>query len=369
MKNSPVLGDLTESHDNNFNLIRMIAAIAVLIAHSFTLVTGDARSEPFSWGFGKSIGSMAVDFFFVASGLLITASLFRRPNFKEYALSRVLRIFPALIVANFFCLFVIGPLVTRADLSSYFFNLDTLQFFAFNNTLLLGLQYNLPGVFTENPYPFAVNGSLWTLPHELRMYIFIAVAYYFSGLIAGKKREHQLAVLVPCIAILGLIIYLLNRFTVTDLFSGQKWPWLLFLFFSGASLFIHRNRIKLSSRVFVVLFIVLCISAFSKPIFGVVYALMVPYIVIYLAYIPKGAIRKYNRIGDYSYGVYIYAFPVQQTIIFLFPDSSVLGVIVSSFSATLLLAVLSWIFIEKPSLAMKKSASVLLTRPFFRNAS
>jgi len=369
MKASPVLGDLTESHDNNFNLIRMIAAIAVLVAHSFTLVTGDARNEPFSWVFGKSIGSMAVDFFFVASGLLITGSLLRRPSIREYALSRILRIFPALILANLLCVVVLGPLVTSEHLLSYFSNGHTFKFFVLNNTLLVGLQYQLPGVFGENPYPFAVNGSLWTLPHELRMYILIALSYVLSGLIAGEKKEKFLSIIVPSAAIIGLAIHFLSEFALIDYFHGKKWPWLLFLFFSGASLFLHRNKIKLSTRAFTTLFFLLCVSAFNSTAFGFFYSFVVPYMVIYLAYIPGGLVRKYNYLGDYSYGVYIYAFPVQQSIVFFFPDSRVGDLILSSLLATLTLSVLSWTFVEKPSLGFKKTASLLLARVRFRNAS
>ena len=101
------------------------------------------------------------------------------------------------------------------------------------------------------------------------------------------------------------------------------------------------------------LFFLLFIIAFKSEFLYFVYVLTLPYIVLYIAYIPKGTVRKYNLLGDYSYGMYIYAFPVQQSIVHVYREIEVNNLISMSWIATLILAVLSWYFIEKPCLKLK----------------
>lgn len=360
MKRASKLSELIDSHDNNFNLIRLIAALVVLIAHSFTLVTGNREFEPVISRFGKSIGSVAVDFFFVASGLLITASLFRRPNMVDYAVSRALRIFPALVAANLFCLLILGPIFTQIDLKSYFSSLETFKFLVKNTALLFGLQYQLPGVFVENPFSYAVNGSLWTLPHELRMYILIAVIFCCAGAIAKNKKIAFMAVFVPMATASALILCLLSKYSGYAYLHGLKWPWLMFLFFSGSSIYLYREKIELSHAITAILLIALLFSVVNRISFGVVYSLVIPYVVIYLAYVPGGYIRKYNAFGDYSYGLYIYAFPIQQSLISIFPNIGIYGMIFWGFLITLIFAILSWNYVEKPLLSKKKSVSIFV---------
>jgi len=94
-------------------------------------------------------------------------------------------------------------------------------------------------------------------------------------------------------------------------------------------------------------------SALDRRAFFVVYSLAAPYLLFYFAYVPGGFIRHYNRVGDYSYGVYIYAFPVQQTIAALIPGVSVLSMFLLSASVTLTLAMLSWHLLERYALGLK----------------
>jgi len=100
--------------------------------------------------------------------------------------------------------------------------------------------------------------------------------------------------------------------------------------------------------------IALAIAASNQQAFFVVYILSTAYILFYLAYVPSGVVRKYNRLGDYSYGIYIYAFPVQQSIAALFPGISILQMILISAIVTTLLAILSWHLLERRSLKLKE---------------
>jgi peptidoglycan/LPS O-acetylase OafA/YrhL len=125
------------------------------------------------------------------------------------------------------------------------------------------------------------------------------------------------------------------------------------MFFIGAAFYIFRNHIFISSRIFLIILLVLSLSVINKDLFFVVYSISIPYLVFYIAYVPAGKIREYNRIGDYSYGMYIYAFPVQQSVAAILPGISVAWMVVISFGITLLLALLSWHLIEKNFLQMK----------------
>jgi peptidoglycan/LPS O-acetylase OafA/YrhL len=97
----------------------------------------------------------------------------------------------------------------------------------------------------------------------------------------------------------------------------------------------------------------------QKQMFFVGYSILLPYLVFYIAYIPGGRIRNFNKAGDYSYGIYIYAFPVQQSIAELIPNISVFGMVCLSFIITFILAYFSWHFVEKKFLKMKRTSVVL----------
>ena len=148
---------------NNFDLIRLIAAAMVVFAHSFILLEGKHDHEPIfaMTGGVTGAGQVGVDIFFVISGFLITKSFQNSISVSDYALKRLLRIFPALVVLLLITVFVFGPLVTSQSMLEYFSTPSTYSYLT--NVRLLRLQYELPGVFTDNPYPRAVNGSLWTL--------------------------------------------------------------------------------------------------------------------------------------------------------------------------------------------------------------
>ncbi len=100
------LSNFTDGRDNNFSLIRIIAAFAVLITHSFALAIGTGEAEPFQKFLGMTMGTIAVDIFFITSGFLVTSSLLTRQSVIEFVWARVLRIYPALLVM--LCLTVFG---------------------------------------------------------------------------------------------------------------------------------------------------------------------------------------------------------------------------------------------------------------------
>lgn len=346
------LGDYIGSRNNNFNLLRFIAACLVVISHSFALVHGSSSAEPLKSSLGITWGMIAVDIFFVTSGFLIAGSFYSKPKIEDFFLARFLRIFPALLISLFFCAYIIGPLFTSLPLLDYLFSSGPFFFLIRNFVLLLGIEYQLPGLFLDNAYPSAVNGSLWTLPYELKMYILLY--FFFTVLVKLRERFNSLNEEVVIWIFVALLFIL---FLLTPYFSFLSSKFIrLSLFFSiGSAFFVSSKRVKLHSFYFIVLLFCLIISTSNSSFFYFVYPLCLPYLIFYLAYFSTGFLLNFNKLGDYSYGIYIYSFPLQQTLIFLLDDITVLECIIYSFFVSLCFAILSWHFIEKPALRYKSN--------------
>lgn len=338
---------------NNFNLIRLIAAYLVLVSHSFPLATGDGTSEPLKKFIGISFGHISVDVFFITSGFLITASLMRSKSTSHYITSRVLRIFPALILSVLGTVFIMGPLVTKVPLSEYF-SQQTFEYIYYNSTLLFGVKFELPGVFYNLPWKSAVNGSLWTLPHELKMYIYILLIFVLTQKLhqlLGKKLNFiKFKYFILTISVLSVLLHLANHAYFEKHDDSIR---LFSFFFIGSAFYCFAKNIKLKKKYFLLSLIGLAGSTYSSDFFVFSYIILLPYTLFYIAFVPAGAIRKFNLIGDYSYGIYIYAFPFQQLTMLFFPSSSVTQLIFISTIPTLILAYISWNTVEKNSLKLK----------------
>jgi peptidoglycan/LPS O-acetylase OafA/YrhL len=337
------LADVIHGRNNNFHLLRLAAASAVLFSHSYPLATGDTHDEPLRASFGCTFGSIAVDLFFLISGMLVTMSLLRRNSAADFARARFFRIWPALITAVFATLLILGPAFTTAPLTTYFSSKETLRYLVLNLILVKGIAYTLPGVFHVNPAPDAVNGSLWTLPSEVRCYIVLLAGWMLLRKIGALSRI-RLVVSLAWLALLAWHLFSLSHGTLED--SPARLWW---MFCSGAMLYVFREFISLSWIGLIAALTAIALAAGHGLLFGVVYSLALPYVMLCLAYVPRGRILAFNRLGDYSYGTYIYAFPVQQSLMHLFPSLLPIPLFSASLLATLVLAVASWHFIEKPA--------------------
>ena len=344
------LSDVTYSHDNNFNLIRFLAAYAVLFSHCFVLLTGDGSDEPLVSTLKYSLGSIAVDIFFVTSGFLITGSLLRRNNFIAYFKARALRIYPALSVVILLTVFVLGPLLTTTNMSDYFADSGTWRYLYRNITILPFSQYHvLIGVFANNPFPAIVNGPLWTLSAELVSYIAVALLWLFCSKLFKNPKKAMAIFAVALTAVLLICFYLGNLNLLPPGIAFR----LYFYFFAGSSLFLLAETITLDHvKASLIGFILLAAFIFTDKFYYFYVPLMI-YLTMYFAYVPGGVFRKFNLMGDYSYGIYIYAFPVQQSLVFLMPDISVFAMIVYASIITVSCAILSWHLIEKKALSYK----------------
>ena len=193
-----------------------------------------------------------------------------------------------------------------------------------------------------------MNGSLWTLTPEVRMYTLLLLVWLCASF-AGLRRTKILRFAVIIITIISGAWYLFHgRFE-----PHENNPRLIFMFFTGSSFYLLRERIAIERSVLLLFISAIVISLIQRSAFFVVLNLLLPYILFCAAYDFGGAIRAFNRIGDYSYGIYIYAFPVQQALASIIHGISIALMFGLSAIITVILAVLSWHLLEKRMLRMK----------------
>lgn len=298
---------------------------------------------------GITLGTIAVDVFFVTSGFLVTGSLLRSRSITSFAWARVLRIYPALLVAMLLSVFLLGPIFTALPLSSYFADSRTYAYLARGGTLVGGVLGQLPGVFDGNPYPRAVNGSLWTLPHEVRLYMAVAALWIASRVVSRWIPSAFASTLIGLACFSGVMVAG-STIVGTDIHPLFR---LGYMFCAGASFAVLHGRIAFPRSA---MFALLLALAFSLPFprtFVAAYSLAIPYLTLLLAFQPRIVLVPHLEAGDYSYGVYIYAFPVQQSIVALVGPIPPLGLMISAAIVTFALAVLSWHLIERRALGLK----------------
>jgi len=344
------LSHLTGSRDNNFNLMRFGAAAAVVLSHSFILSYNEPNSIP------RGIGYLAVNCFFIMSGFLVCKSVIERRATKNFYKARMLRIYPALILAVLFCVFLVGPLQTESALSVYFADLQTYKFLFKNIVLIFGVDHHLPEVFTSRGPETMVNAPLWTLVFEVYLYLVLGLLGALSLRKKGKSN-YLFNSIVIALSLFALALYVYNittqKFDSKTLEHGVRFA---ALFGIGATFYIARDYVKLSPWILFTVLAVLAISIKQPFLHKTVLYPMLAYLLLYAAYIPRGLLLKFNTLGDYSYGIYIFAYPIQQSIATWYPSITTIELFVSSFIVTLALAVVSWHLIESKALSFKNKA-------------
>ena len=335
---------------NNFDAVRLGAAFCVLVSHQFALW---GLAEPTVLGI-QSIGGIAVMAFFAISGFLVTQSWEMDPHAGRFAARRLLRVWPALAVAVVLAACVLGPLVSTLPLQDYYAHPTFKKYF---KHLIFSMRDALPLRFEGNALPTAINGALWTIPIEVRCYATLGVMGVI-GLLGSSRRWVLFAMLLAVSAAYMLVApSSTNGWSNSWHFSVRRWYLLEYglCFFAGAALQIF--RIPQSPRKMAVLF-GLCWAlgavSLAADLRLLALWLVVPVTTIAVCVAQTPVLRRAGRFGDLSYGLYIYAFPVQQTLIWLLKGKmSWTGVLALTMGVTCLLAFASWHLVEKRALRFK----------------
>jgi peptidoglycan/LPS O-acetylase OafA/YrhL len=343
------IASLFHGRDNNFNLIRFIAAFVVMVDHSFALVA-PAQVVNAALDLGSlELGRIGVDIFFIVSGFLVTRSAMTRPTVLDYGVARFMRLFPALFVTCVAIAFLLGPIVTSASLHAYFTDPRTWLFVPVTASLITHTM-TLPGVYDTLPVSGVIDQPLWTLRYEAFCYILLA-AFAIAGLLATRFRAGLTLALIfagYCLVTYGTDLREMSAIDSTTRF--------ILGFFLGGAFYVFADKIRLNFGIVLILAGV-AILLRHTPIHEAAFRLALAYGVLWFALVPAGFVRDFNQIGDYSYGLYILCFPIQQAFVMLDPTITPFALLVSSFPAVLAFAILSWHFIEHPALHRKEWVS------------
>jgi len=323
----------------NFDFLRLAAAMSVLFSHAFLIAEGTQKNEPLVVLSGNQgiLGLLGVFVFFTISGFLVTQSFERGRSPLRFLAARLLRIYPGLVVCLLICVFVIGVSITTLPLEEYLQAPGTRGFLT-DNLLMRGFDEALPGVlFRDNAVGTVVGGAFWSLRFEIYFYLMV--------LALGAARLLNLGVALVLLAG-GLVA------SYFDLLGG--FGWLLPYFAIGMMLYYVAQRQALNgwlaaaAGLGLVATVVFGQLLFAFSVFG-------GYIAIYLATSPRIHLPRAARFGDLSYGIYIYGWPVQSSVAYVIGETATWWqVFLGGTAASLALAFVSWHCVEKPALRLKE---------------
>ncbi len=326
-----------------FDAMRIGLALCILLFHAVQNSYAE-RYVDYVPEFAYPLILALLPMFFCLSGFLVTGSALRTRSVPLFLSYRGLRIFPALAVEVTLSAILLGPWLTTLPLHEYF---RDRQFFEYFGNILSIIRYTLPGVFADNPVPHIVNICLWTLRPEFYCYVVMAGLMLTS--VVYRPRLYT-GVFLAASAVLAVS----NATTgFGDATSTFPWHVIIYYFFIGIAFYHWRERIPLHFSLFLV---AAALSYFLLTRLSVTYVVAFPltYCVVYLGMLKVPRIPLLQN-GDYSYGIYLFHFPIQQTLVHLFPDMREWWLLFPAAAIlTMLFAAASWHCVEKPSLSLKK---------------
>jgi len=343
---APSIAECSAGRDNNFNLVRFLAASLVIFSHEFGIAPKPGSVEPLYWlTRGRdTAGSFPVLWFFIISGFLVTRSFMGRSStLLSFLSARVLRIFPALWVAIPFTI-IVSSFASPVPWGAYLTHPQTLRYWL-HNSFLWHQEFRLPGAFLHVPAARDVNGSLWTLPTEFTLYL-VCAALGLLGLYTIRPVFNAFLLTVMLVGVMTKV----DAMPFVNSFNLASWE---FAFLFGMAFYVNRNEIRLSIPV--ALLLLGSTYFITDPDIGRVYVVpAMTYVALCVCLHPALFFRPFTRLGDYSYGLYIYAFPLQQQMAFYHPRMQwPVGMLVT-YPIILAVAIVSWHLVEKPALSLKR---------------
>jgi peptidoglycan/LPS O-acetylase OafA/YrhL len=329
--------------NNNFDILRVLAAGLVIWGHGWELTK--TLGEPLIVLSNLALAgpSLGVWIFFFISGYLVSES-FQARGLLAFIEARFLRIYPAFFVSLIFGV-VIGACVTTLPFGDYMSSAQTWRYIY--RSLLTDIQFTLPGVYAALPFPTGINGSLWTIPIEMIMYVGVIIAGVLTLL-----RRPNVALLVMGVMMAALVSDPNRVLLIPRINQVYALPAVLCFLF-GMIFYTNRERIPLHGFGVILLIGLIILSGLAYPPGSVFTCAAIAYTTAWFAFHPRLRVKIPARIGDISYGLYVYAFPIQQTVIYLFPGIGPWALFTAAFSITAFVAWISWHVIEKRALALK----------------
>ena len=354
-KAAPVGGwsDVQGLRHNNLDFARFVLASLVIFEHAFQLATRSHYVEPLRYLTREQMGpgELAVNWFFVISGFLITHSWMTSRTPRDFIRKRVLRIYPGFIAVALVCGLIVAPLAMTNPRQA-FLPRQIVQFFA----CLPFLRAKMPlGTFTDNPFPGWVNASLWTIPYEFWCYLGLALC----GL-TGLLKRRGLLVAVLAVALLVNLAFLVFRVspgskTIGSVFGYRDiWARLGPYFLSGMVFYLYREYIPATRTLAVASLFIMAGSCWCPHGLAVTLPIAGTYLLFYFTFHPAMRLNNWARHGDFSYGIYLYGFPIQQLLALWWgrPMSPWLHFLIA-WPLTLLAGMASWHLVEKHFLRHK----------------
>lgn len=324
----------------NLQVMRFIASIAVIFSHSYAL-SGDIVAEDIISRHTQarlSIGAVCVAMFFLCSGYLISKSVERTQNFISYMKARLKRLVPPLafviIITIVFCSFI-----TTVSKVEYFTSSKTLKYLL--NSIMV-INHELPGVFENNYYANAVNGSLWTIPVEFICYI-VCYVFFKLGLLTKKRFWYT----IPLFAI---ALFLKGYFPQLSYSTIRPCTY----FYLGMFYYVYRENIKLSVKILPLIILALVMGFVFADFAELAMFVALPYILFTLWFAIPQCPGWLGKTGEISYGVYLWGFVVQQVLVFVWGGTMhrMLNFALASIIA-IILGIITFLVCEKPLLKQR----------------
>jgi peptidoglycan/LPS O-acetylase OafA/YrhL len=331
-----------DDRPSGFDYLRLILATAVFMFHVPVINLGDAVGHKLWLSWLRPVFAIVLPMFFALSGFLVAGSLVRCKTLISFLGLRVFRIVPALAVEVLLSALILGPIFTTKPLSEYF---SSRSFFTYFLNIAGDVHFNLPGVFADNPHPSIVNGQLWTVPWELRCYMLLAAIAFF-----GVFRN--LFMLVSSIAIICVVALVHDLIYPPDVWVSVHGIILVEAFIVGVAFFRLKNKIRLSAALFT-LSLIATVALLSLPYGDYFVACPAAYVTVYLGLLNPSR-NKLLLSGDYSYGIYLYGFPIQQAVVAAAPSLSLAIHTIVALPLTVAFATGSWWLIEKRVLSLRR---------------
>lgn len=344
---------------SGFDYLRLGLALYVVASHAPMIAYGHAIDSVFQLGRLRPFHALVLPMFFALSGFLVSGSLVRSRSLFGFIGLRILRLAPALVAETLLAGLLIGPVFTHYPLARYFGDPMFRRYFL---NLFGDVQFFLPGVFSGNPFPDVVNGQLWTLPFELLCYAALGCWTFGAAIVPalGRRWAFNILVFVLNAALLGWRVH--HPLPTPDPIVGG--PALIECFLYGVMFYLNRTRIVWSGWM-------------ALGCLGVAFVLMDPvrsawgdlaapalaaYLVVYVGLMQPRRTRIV-RSGDYSYGLYLFSYPIQQAVVATFGVLGLIGLgdLAIALPLAALAAAMSWHFLERPALALRPTLLALET--------